>query len=138
MSNLLVPPLIASAAAVFCGRHGAVTRLARDRGVFRQTLYREAHAVVAALDTQPHAAVLDDVRRQRDALKASADRLRHQLRLAVVVDADKQAEFAATAQALGVSLAAARALLAVLLGAAAPSRARLGRLTQRAARKASA
>lgn len=138
MSSLCVPPPIASAAAVFCGRHGAVTRLARDRGVFRQTLYREAHAVVAALDTQPHSPLVEDLRRQLAALKGNADRLRRQLRQAVVLDADKQAEFAATAQGLGVSLAAARALLAVLLGCAAPSRACLGRLTQQAGRRATA
>src|SRR4051812_41773701 len=138
LSSLPVPPPIASAAAVFCGPHGAVTRLAHDRGVFRQTLYREAHAVVDALDTQPHAALVADWRGQLAALKGQADQLRCQLRRAVVLDDDQQAQFAATAQALGVSLSSARALLAVLLGAAAPSVARLGRLTQRAAQKASA
>src|ERR1700676_5562285 len=100
MSSLLVPPPIASAAAVFCGPHGAVTRLAHDRGVFRQTLYREAHAVVAALDPQPRSALVEDLRQQLAALKDTADRQSRQLCLAVVIDADKQAEFAATAQAL--------------------------------------
>jgi hypothetical protein len=138
MSSLPVPPPIASAAAVCCRPHGAVARLARYRGVFRQTLDREAHAVAAALDHQPHAASAEDLRRQRAALKDSADRLRRRLRQAVLVDADKQAEFAATAQALGVSLCAARALLAVLVGSVAPSVARLGRLRQRAGRRATA
>jgi hypothetical protein len=50
----------------------------------------------------------------------------------VVLDDDKQAEFVATAQAQGVSLSASRALLAVLLGKAAPSVARLGRLSHKA------
>jgi len=81
---------------------------------------------------------VDELRQQLAALKDSADRQSRQLRLAIVVDADKQAEFAATAQALGVSLSAARALLGVLLGAAAPSVARLGRLTHRAGQQASA
>jgi hypothetical protein len=39
----------------------------------------------------------------------------------VALDADRQAQYAATAQTLGVSLSAARALLAILLGDGAPS-----------------
>jgi hypothetical protein len=56
----------------------------------------------------------------------------------LVLDADKQAEFASTAQALGVSLAAAQALLAVLLGSHAPSVAQLGRYSRAAGRQATA
>jgi len=56
----------------------------------------------------------------------------------VALDADRLAQFAATAQALGVSLSAARALLAVLVGDAAPSVASLGRRAQEAARRAGA
>jgi hypothetical protein len=55
---------------------------------------------------------------------------RQQLRFAVVLTPDKQAEFAAVGQAVGVSLAAARVLLAVFLGNATPSVAKLGRWTQ--------
>ena len=40
-------PRIASAAAVFCGRYGDVSRYARQRGVCRQRVYREAHWVRA-------------------------------------------------------------------------------------------
>ncbi len=50
LSSIPVPLPLASAAAVFCGPHGAVTRLAQTRGVFRQTLSREAHAVADAID----------------------------------------------------------------------------------------
>ena len=53
MSSISVPHRVASAAAVLCGRYGDVTRLAHERGVFRQTLYREAHAVARALDPDP-------------------------------------------------------------------------------------
>ena len=56
----------------------------------------------------------------------------------VTLDADRLAQFAATAQALGVSLSAARALLAVFLGDAAPSVAGLGRRAQQAGRRAGA
>src|SRR4051794_28068995 len=103
MSSLLAPPPIASAAAVWCGPHGAVARLARQRGVFRQTLYREAHAVADALGPHTNSSLAEDLRGRLAALKDSADRLRRQLRRAVVIDDDKQAQFAATAQALGVS-----------------------------------
>jgi hypothetical protein len=54
------------------------------------------------------------------------------------VTADRQAAFAATAQAVGVSLSQAHALLTVFLGAATPSVATLGRLSQDAGRRASA
>src|SRR5438874_12618012 len=134
MSSLPPGQRIASAHAVFCGRYGDVTRLAHQRGVFRQTLYREAHAVALALEAAP-APRHTDARRLAD-VQAEADGLRQRLRLAVVLDDDKQAEFVATAQAQGVSLSAARALLAVLLGKAAPSLAQLGRRSQKAGRRA--
>jgi hypothetical protein len=138
MSSLSVPTKIASAAAVFCGRYGDVTRLAIDRGVFRQSLYREAHAVARALDPDPGNAALADLRQRLALALAECRRLQQQLARAIVLDDDKQAQFASTAQALGVSLSAARALLAVLLGQAAPSVAHLGRLSQQAGRRASA
>jgi hypothetical protein len=56
----------------------------------------------------------------------------------VALDEDRLARFAATAQALGVSLSAARALLAIFLGDDAPSVAGLGRRAQEAGRRAGA
>jgi hypothetical protein len=138
MFSLAVPAPLASAAAVFCGRYGDVTRLAHDRGVFRQTLYREAHAVVATLDTTATKDLVAGLRQQVATLQDEVRQLQRQLRLAIVVDDDKQAEFAATAQALGVSLTAARSLLALLLGPDTPSLASLGRRTQLAGRHATA
>ncbi len=138
MCSLPVPPPITSAAAVFCGPHGAVTRLARTRGVFRQTLYREAHQVVAALDPAPTAALVASLRQQIASLQAQVDQLQQQVAQALVVTADQHAEFASLAQALGVSLSSARSLLAVLLGNDTPSVAQLGRLTKKAAQQASA
>ena len=129
---------LASACAVCFGAYGAVTRLASARGVSRQTLYREAHAATAAVDgaqaRQAHAAL----GQQLAVLHQEVATLREQLRRAVVVHADRQAEFAATAQARGVSLSAARALLGVVLGDATPSVAALGRLSQQAGRRAGA
>ena len=135
---LSVPQHVASAAAVLCGRYGDVTRRAQQRGVFRQTLYREAHAVARALDPQPAHAAQEDWRQRLAQAQAELTRLKQQLAQATVLDDDKQSAFASTAQALGVSLRATRALLAVLRGKAAPSVARLGRLAQQAGRRASA
>jgi hypothetical protein len=138
MCILSVPQRVASAAAVFCGRYGDVTRLAQQRGVFRQTLYREAHAVARALDPPPAPAAQADGRHRLAQAQAEPTSLKQQRAQATVLDADQQAAFASTAQALGVSLSATRALLAVLMGKAAPSVARLGRLAQQAGRRASA
>jgi hypothetical protein len=138
MCILSVPQRVASAAAVFCGRYGDVTRLAHQRGVFRQTLYREAHAVARALDPEPVPPAQADWRQRLAQAQAEQTRLRQQLAQATVLDDAKQAAFASTAQALGVSLSASRALLAVLMGKAAPSVARLGRRARQAGRRAGA
>jgi hypothetical protein len=136
MPTLLPPPPLASAAVVFYGPHGAVTQHAAQRGVPRPTLYREAHAVVRALDPGPRQQELARLRQQQADLHDQCAHLQRRLGTAVVVDAAKQTEFAATGQALGVSLAALHALLAVILGDATPSRAELGRRTQAAGRRA--
>jgi hypothetical protein len=131
-------PALTSTLTVFSGQHGAVSRLAHQRGVFRQTLYREAHAVQNALDPDRQAAALAPWQQQIASLKAQVQELRQHLHDTVRLDDDKQAEFAATGQALGVALSASRALLRVLLGPAAPSVATLGRLTKKAGQQAHA
>jgi hypothetical protein len=45
-----IPHRVASAFVVLRGRYGEVTRMAEDRGRSRQSLYREAEAVVGAVD----------------------------------------------------------------------------------------
>jgi hypothetical protein len=137
LTTLLPPAPLASAAVVFFGHHGAVTQHAAQRGVPRPTLYREADAVVRALDPRPHQEELQRLRQQRAQLQNQCAQLQGRPDVAVVVDADKQAEFAATAQGNGVSLTIARVLLAVILGAATPSRAKLGRLSRAAGHRAS-
>lgn len=136
MSTLLPPPRLVSAVLVFYGPHGAVSQHAARRGVPRQTLYREADDVLRTLNANAHQEERTRLRQQLSDLQAQGDHLQRCLAAAVVVDEDKQAAFAATAQALGVSLGAAQVLLAVLLGAAAPSRAALGRLSHAAGRRA--
>jgi len=136
MRTLLPPPRFASAAVVFLGPRGAVSRYAAWRRVPRQTLYREADAVVRALDPRPHQEELAHLRQQLADLRAQCEQLQRRLAAAIVVDRDKQAEFAATGQACGVSLAVVHILLGVLIGAATLSRAELGRFSQAAGRRA--
>src|SRR2546421_8957385 len=100
MCILSVPQRLASAAAVSCGRYGDVTRPARRRGVFRQALSREAHAVARALDPRPAPA---DGHHRLAPARAQRTRLPQPLTQATVRDDDKRAAFAGTAQALGVS-----------------------------------
>jgi hypothetical protein len=106
--------------------------------VSRQTLYRETDAVLRALDTRSHQQELDRLRQQVAELRAQCEELQNRLAAAVIADRDKQAEFAATGQARGVSLAVLHVLLAVILGAAAPSRAELGRFSRAAGKRAGA
>jgi hypothetical protein len=132
----MLPPTsrIASAYFVLLGRHGDVTRHARERGVCRQWLYREAASLLRELAER---------RQQVECLQARLRELERQhadcqqrLREAVVLDADKQAQFACVAQACGVSLPVCWQLLDVLLGGFQRSVATLGRATQAAGRKA--
>src|SRR5579862_4316876 len=138
MCNLLPPPRLASAAVVFFGHYGDVSHFAAEQGTYRQSLYREAHTVARDLDPSVHQQQISHFHQCLADLQAQIDELQRQLSCSVIVDRDKQAEFAATAQAQGVSLSAARILLAVLLRTATPSIAKLGRLSRAAGRQASA
>jgi hypothetical protein len=127
---------LASAAAVFFGRHGAVAEQARERGVCRQALYREADRALDDLDGTAARAQVEQLRQRLVQLQARCEHLEARLAEAVVIDPDKQAHFAATAQAEGVSLPVARRLLGPLLEARTPSVAQLGRWSKAAAQKA--
>ena len=95
---------IASAAAVLARRYGTVSRLARQRGVCRQRLYREARWVLDRLAGRAQQPPLDALGPRVRALEEDNARQRQQLAQAVILDADKQAEVAAVGQACGVSL----------------------------------
>ncbi len=138
MCSIPTPQRIASAYAVFCGHYGDVSRLAQQRGVCRQFLYRQAHTLAAELDGSATQQTLQSLRSLLQQQQAQLASLLQQLHQAVVLDDDKLAQFAAVAQATGVSLSATRALLKVLLGPATPSVPTLGRLSAAAARRASA
>jgi hypothetical protein len=121
---------LASAAVVFFGAHGDITQHARDRDVSRQSLYRQAESVVRDLQGEHHQQQIDRLQQQVDELRVGVESLEAAQRLGVIVSTDRQAEFASTAQAEGVSLPASRRLLAVFLRQHTPSVAQLGRFSR--------
>ncbi len=134
-----LPQRISSAFAVPCGRYGDVTTMAHDRGRSRQSLYREAEQVIEAVAGTAAEARIDDLRRQLADRDAENQALRGRLGRAVEITRDVQDEFAAVAQAEGVSLSVARRLLHVVAGSAPiPSVATLGRATHQAGQHAGA
>ena len=125
---------IASAFFVLFGKHGDVSRYAQERGVCRQWIYREAAALRNAL-----ASARQEIESLREQLRQAAQqRTELQTRLAksVVIDAQKQGEFACVGQARGVTLRDCQGLLQVLVPGQTLSVAELGRRTQAAGKKA--
>ena len=90
------------------------------------------------LDPAPHQQRLAHLQERLGRLRQRIQALQDAQRLCVLISPDLQAQFAATAQAEGVSLGVARRLLAVFLGDDAPSVAQLGRYSHQAARRAGA
>lgn len=132
-----VPQRIASAFAVLCGRYGDVTGMAKERDQSRQSLYREAVKVVEAVDGVGVETRIDGLHRELAERHAEVQALREQLKLALEISPEKQAEFAVVAQAEGVSLGVAWRLLQVVAGAGStPSVATLGRATLEAGKNA--
>ena len=138
MSILPAFRLLSSACSVFFAPQGTVAAQARRQGRPRQTLYREADQALQALDGSAAQAHLAALTQQLADAQQQLQHTQKRLRQAIEVSRDQQAQFAATAQAIGVSLSQARTLLAVLLGPAAPSVATLGRLAHDAGRCAGA
>src|SRR3954453_2114933 len=128
---------IASAFAVFCGQYGDVTEMAKDREQSRQSLYREAKEVANAVDGAAAQARNDEQQQQIVALRAEVQALQERRGQTVEIPPDKRHEFAAVAQAEGVSLSAARRLLQVVEGPVpTPSVPALGRATRQAGQRA--
>ena len=136
MCIVVPPPRLASASVVFFGRRGEITQHAQDRGVSRQRLYREADSVLLALDDKPYQQQIACLQQQLLDLHNDRQQLLANLSQAVLIDADRQAEFSSTAQAEGVSLPVARRLLAVFLRNKTPSVAQLGRFTHQSGLRA--
>jgi hypothetical protein len=124
---------IASAYFVIFGSYGDVTRYAQQRGVCRQWVYREAGSLQQALVEQRQ--TIDRLQGRVRQLEEQQAGWQERLRLTVALDAAKQAQFAAVAQACGVSLPVCWELLDVLIPGQQQSVATLGRATQAAGNK---
>ncbi len=129
---------IGSAFVVTWGEYGQVSQFAQAVGVSRQYVYREAKQVVAVLEGTQTREELERLRRENADLRAEVTRLNERLALAVVLDDDKQAEFACAGQGGGVTLSQSRMLLNVLIPGKVLSVPTLGRRTQAAGEKSGA
>src|SRR4051794_13116662 len=139
MFNLPVRTWILNAAAVVSRRHGAVTRRAEQAGCSREAVYEHAREVERRLAGEPDGDAAAELRAEDQRLheviagrkRAADDR--------VLVDTDRQRQFATTAFAMGVSLRQVEDLLGVLLPAEeVPDHSTLGRWVADEARRAGA
>jgi hypothetical protein len=136
MGMVALEQRIASACVIVCGVHGAITRQAQERGVSRQQVYREHACVVTALTGTAWQQEKEKWQRRVQELEEGQAALAKRLSQAVVLDKEKQKEFASVAQAVGVGLPTCQILLEVLLGKRAPKVSTLGRWTKAAGKKA--
>jgi hypothetical protein len=138
MAKLSVRTWIGNAAAVLCGRWGAVARQARHAGCSRAAAYAHAHQVQQAV-TDLHAGGPSRAQLLHECaqLREENRQLWAALETAIDFPPPQQRRFVATAAALGLSLQQTLVLLAIVLPAACcPSRATLGRWVQQAAAQA--
>src|SRR5438105_3960182 len=119
MARLSVLTWIGNAAAVLCGRRGAVTAHAHHAGCSRQAAYQHARRVRQAV-AERHAGgpSRDELLREREHLREENRQLWDALESAIDFPEAKQRQFAAVAAALGLSLSQIAALLAIVLPAA--------------------
>lgn len=129
---------IGNAAAVLCGRHGAVAQQAAQAGCSRQTAYQHAAKVQQAVaDARLPGPTRADLRAEIRRLRAENQQLWDWLEEALEPPTAKQRRFTVTAAAMGLSLCQTLALLAILLPPRrCPGRATLGRWVRQAACRA--
>jgi transposase-like protein len=113
MLKIPVRAWILNAAAVFSGRHGAVSRQAEQSGCSRQTVYQHARKLEQRLgDAPPPQTPADEPPRP-----AAVDTPKPPTGPLVLLDKDKLKQLTTTAFAMGVSLRQVEGLLGVLLPA---------------------
>jgi hypothetical protein len=127
---------IGSAFFVVWGEYGDVSAFAREQGVSRQWVHREAKQVIDTLEGTRTRAEIEGLRKDKAALQAEVAELKQRLAVAVVLDEEKQTEFAGVGQSCGVTLSQCYTLLDVLIPGKPLSRANLGRRTQALGKKA--
>ena len=105
------PRRLTNAATVFV-KARIVSQHARETSQSRETIYRDARKVSRELEQGPQ--MREDLQRRMEELEAEIVRLRKTAVVDPFHDPDKVAQFAAMAQAEGVSLPVARRLLTIL------------------------
>ena len=115
----IFPRRLVNAAMVFVQERG-VSRYARETQQSRETIYRDYRQVNRQL--QEGQQVRDELKRLNQELAAENARLQKQAGTSPFEDPDKVAQFAAMAQAEGVSLSVAQRLLTILQAKPAPPR----------------
>lgn len=127
---------IGSAFFVVCGQHGTVSQFAQEHDISRQYVYREAKRVTATLEGTRTREEIEGLQAEVAALRQQGMELQRRLAVAVVLDEEKQAEFAGVGQSCGVTLSQCHTLLDVLIPGKPLSTASLGRRTQALGNKA--
>src|SRR4051812_30609649 len=128
---------ILNAAAVFSGKHGAVTEQAESSGCSRQTVYQHARKVERRLDGESDAETIAELRAENQRLGELTAGLKREADRRVLLDKAKLRQLVITAFAMGVSLRQVEDLLGVLLPAdEVPDHSTLGRWVQAAAQHA--
>ena len=138
MLSLAVNIWIGNAAAVLCGRWGAVTRRAREVGYSRMAIYHHAQRVTqAVVNEQEGGASSEALWAENARLRAENAALWEAWVTAEQLPESKQQEFAVTGSAMGLSLGQILLLLAIILPkGSTPSRATVGRWVAQASRQA--
>lgn len=111
------PRQLVNAATVFV-QERTVSRRARETEQSRETIYRDARQVRSELAEGTR--LRHELKLRIQELEAEVARLRQQAEVNPCEDPDKVAQFAATAQAEGVSLPVAQRLLTILQALAHP------------------
>jgi hypothetical protein len=121
---------IGSAFVVTWGGYGEVSQFAREQGVSRQWVYREARQVAVTLEGTQTRQKIECLEAEVAELRQQVAQLQERLSQAVVLDDEKQTEFACVGQGCGVTLPQCYTLLDVLKPGKILSVPSLGRRTQ--------
>lgn len=137
MLKLPVRTWILNAAAALSGQHGAVTRQAEQSGCSREAVYEHADKVQQRLADEPDRDLPAELRAENQRLHQAIAELRRETQRRVLLDKDKQRQFATVACAMGVSLRQVEDLLGVLLASnQVPDHSTLGRWVANEAERA--
>jgi hypothetical protein len=138
MLSVAVTIWIGNAAAVLCGRWGAVTRRAREVGYSRTAIYHHAQRVTqAVVNEQEGGGSAEALWAENTRLRAENAAVWEAWVTAEQLPESKQQACAATGSAMGLSLGQILLLWAIILPkGSAPSRATVGRWVAQASRQA--